>query len=401
MRHRHVVLGLLMAAFFCLMASRLVISPLVPGLIGTYGVSKAAIGLGLTGMWATSAALQLPGGALADRFGSRTLVLSGLGLTAAGSLGLVASSSYLGFVAAVLVLGIGYGLYFPAAAALLAGLFPRPGGALGAHISGGDLSGLVAPVAAVAVATTYGYRPALGLGAAIALPVFVLCAWRLRPGGPPTAASQGAEPRVGGDAARHAAGFARVRRALIAAIRRPSIVYTVAVAAALAFAFQSVISFYPTFLVEHRGLSTGRAGVLFAAIFLIWIAFTPVFGRLADRVGHDGVLSVTLVSLAAGLAIGLVAEGVVILLAVGLMGVGMSWGGVVASRFMANLPAADRATGYGAVRAVYLLLGSAGSVVTGALAGSAGWVTAYGVSVGLLAAAVVALGINRTLRLGL
>jgi uncharacterized protein YaaW (UPF0174 family) len=52
----------------------------------------------------------------------------------------------------------------------------------------------------------------------------------------------------------------------------------------------------------------------------------------------------------------------------------------------------DQASGFGAVRTVFVLLGSVGNAVTGVLAGRVGWPAAFGVVVALLlvAAALVA-----------
>jgi hypothetical protein len=48
-----------------------------------------------------------------------------------------------------------------------------------------------------------------------------------------------------------------------------------------------------------------------------------------------------------------------------------------------------------------MLLAASGSVVVGSLADVAGWPTAYGTVVALLAACLLALGANRALGLGL
>lgn len=75
------------------------------------------------------------------------------------------------------------------------------------------------------------------------------------------------------------------------------------------------------------------------------------------------------------------------------IGLGMSWNGVLTSRFMDAFPAADRSAGFGLVRAMFILLGSLGSVVTGILADEFGWPTAYGLVMGLLCVAMVALAV--------
>ena len=377
-----------MAAFFSTMVARLAVSPIVPQLIDAFSASKGTIGLALTGMWAAYAVTQLPAGLLADRYGERTLVLVALSITTVGGIALVLSPSYLAFAGAVIVIGIGAGVYFPPAASLITRRFDNTGAALGIHISGGDAGGLVAPVIVSAVAVQYDWRTALVVAPATAVPVLVLCGLRLRTGprvAPTSTLRERADPAV-----------------LFGLLARRRVAYTTALATLLMFVFQAVISFFPTFLVEYWGAGTGLAGNLLAAVFLLWIAFMPVTGRLSDAVGHDGILVATTLGMIAGVVLLLVAPTFpVALVGVVFLGVGMSWGGVLASRFMAHLPEADRTTGYGLVRSLYVLLGSTGSVVTGTLAGAAGWQAAYGLLVVVLGVVGLSLVANRTLGLGL
>lgn len=386
-RRRHVTLVLLLGAFFSTMAARLIVSPLVPDLLEAFDVTKAAIGLALSVMWAAYAITQFPAGALADRFGERLLVLIGLVVTAMASLLVALAPSYLTFAVATGAVGVGAGLYFPAAVSLLTRLFENTGQVLGLHISGGDSAGLVIPVVATTIAASSGWRVAIGIAPLIAVVMFALCASWLPRNDERVAPAE--RPPID-------------LRTPVQLLSGQRLMYTTAIAVLLAFTFQAVISFFPTFLVEYWDLSVGRAGVLFTLVFLLWIVFSPVVGRFADAVGEDGVLGVLSVSMIAGIAILLAAPTATISLAgVVLLGVGMSWGGVIASRFMVALPVANRTTGYGLVRSVYMLLGAAGSVVTGVLAEQSGWAAAYGLLVILLSIVALSLLANRTFDLDL
>lgn len=383
-----------MGAFFATMVARLAVSPLVPDVIDAFGVSKTAMGLALAGMWAAYALLQLPGGVLAGRIGERRVIILALLLTGGGSLLLASAPSFTWFVVFSLVLGAGTGLYYPVAASLLTDLFENTGQALGLHISGGDISGLVVPVAAVAVAAQFGWRAGLLLGTAVALPMVLVSAIWIRS----TPSNRTSSPTHQPDRL----AVSEYTRRLWSILSRPSIGYTVALATALGFTFQAVLSFFPTFLVEHWGASQEVAGALFSVMFGVWIVFTPVAGRLSDAVGHDGVLGGAVTGLATGIILVVVVpNGWTGLAGVVLVGVGMSWGGVVGSRFMMLFGDDERTTGYALVRSVYVLLGSTGSIVVGALADMSGWQTAFGLLVLLLALVLLSLGINRGLGLEL
>jgi len=387
-RYRNTVLLLLMGAFFSTMVARLSISPLVPDIIATFQVSKGAVGLALTGMWAAYALMQLPGGVLADRYGERPVILAAIALTGLASALLATSPAYLAFVAFTALLGAGTGLYFPAATSLLTKLYRNTGQAIGFHISGGDSAGLVTPALAVYVGLRYGWHAGLALGAVVALPVLALAAWRIR----------ATPPTHGGRTLREQVDL----RVLARLLTNPAIAYTILLAVILAFTFQATLSFFPTFLVEYWGVSTARASLLFAGLFALWILTSPLLGRLSDVVGRDAVLALATVAMAVGIVLLLtVTAGPLALLGVAFLGGGMGWGGVIASRFMDNLSEEDGSTGYGLVRLVYVLLGSLGSVVTGALADASGWPVAFGLVVVLLLFAGTTLGAVRLLELDL
>jgi predicted MFS family arabinose efflux permease len=179
--HCYTVLSVTVAAFFGTMPGRVVISPLVPDIITTFTVLKTTVGLALTGMWAVFALMQFPAGVLSERFGERAVVLATVASTTLGSLALAVAPSFSTFAVAVLVIGIGAGLFMPAAASLLTKRFVETGQALGINSIGAPLDGLVAPVAATALAAHYGWRVA-PLGVAVfAVMMFIMGGWRVQP----------------------------------------------------------------------------------------------------------------------------------------------------------------------------------------------------------------------------
>lgn len=390
MAGRNEVLGLTVAAFFGTMVARIVISPVVPDVIAAFDVTTARVGLALSGMWAAYALLQFPSGVLAERYGERRLVVAGLALAGAASALLAVAPSFPLFVAVVVFLGLGAGLYFTPATALLTARFERTGLALGVHSTGGQLAGLAAPVAAAAVAARYGWRPALALGAAVALPIAALIAWRVErtsPVRPDASLRDRLDPSL-----------------LASLLRRPPVAYTMVLGVLCYFSWQAYASFFPTFLVTHLGVASGRASALFGVAFAVAVVGLPALGRLSDRVGRDAALAVVFVATAAGYGVFLVGPRpgpVGAALGVVALGLGLSWSGVLHSRFMDQFSASERGTAFGMVRTLGLLLGSTGSVVTGTLADAAGWRVAYGAVALLLAAGAATLGLNRALGLDL
>ena len=371
MQYRYVALALCTLAFTSTMVARLVISPVVPQITAEFAVSKGAVGLALSGMWAAYAVTQFPSGVLADRFGERRVILLAIGLTGAASVLLAAAPSYAVFAVTAVVLGAGAGLHYTVATSFLARHFDQVGRAIGIHVTGGPIAGLVAPVAAAAVGVRYGFRPALLLGAAVAIPVFVLFLHRIKPTPP-------ARPETT-MRSRFEVGPLRTL------LSRREIQYTTVMAIGGAFCWQATASFLPAFLIGYHGQSAATASVLFSAYFVVHGVSQPLLGTLSDRFGRDLIAVTAFGTGIVGYGALVVGTGIAVLLAVPLVGVAMSWGAPVQSRFMDVLSADERAAGFGLVRTVYMTIGALGSVVVGGLSDIAGWSVAFGLLAGLLA----------------
>lgn len=387
-RYRNTVLVLATVAFFATMVARLAISPVVPDITASFGVSTAAVGVALSGMWAAYALAQFPSGVLGDRFGERRIILSAVGLTAIASLLLAVSPTFATFAAFAVALGGAAGLHYSVATTFISKHFENIGRVIGVHVAGGPLAGLLVPVVAAAVATRYDWRTAMLLGAAVATPTFVAFAMRVRPT-EPTRPDQPMRDRF-------ALG------AVVRLLSRPEIAYTTVLAVAGAFTWQATASFLPTFLAERHGLATTTASVLFSLYFVVHGATQPAMGWLSDRFDRDAAASLSM-------GLGVVGYGTLawgsglptFVAGVCLAGIAMSWGAPLQSRFIDKLSAEERGAGFGLVRTVYMLLGATGSVVVGVLADAAGWTAAFALLAAVMAAGFTVLVANRTLGLGL
>ncbi|SNR32343.1 MFS transporter [Halorubrum vacuolatum] len=387
-RYAHTALVLCTLAFTATMVARLVISPLVPAITDAFEVRNATVGLALSGMWLAYALAQFPSGVLGDRYGERAVILTAVGATAVASLLLAASPTIGVFMIFTVVLGAGAGLHYSVATTYLTKQFDDIGRAIGVHVAGGPIAGLAAPPAAALVGARYGWRTGVALGTLVALPVFVLFAWRIRPTEPVRPDQPLRE--------RFATG------PLVDLLSRPSIRYTTVLATLGAFTWQATASFLPTFLEVQGGLSTALSALLFSLYFLVHGGTQPVTGALSDRFDRDtaamltmgtGVLGYGLLVLAGRSDAGLVP----LLVAVLLVGLAMSWGAPVQSRFMDHLSEAERGAGFGLVRTVYMVIGASGSVVVGALADVAGWDAAFGLLALVMAVGMTTLLANRLL----
>jgi MFS family permease len=366
------VLGACTLAFFATMAARLAISPVVPSISDAFAVPNGVLGLALTGMWLGYALAQFPSGLLADRYGERRIILVAVGGTAVASALLALAPSYPVFLGGTAVLGVVAGLHYSVATSLLTRTTDQIGTAIGIHTAGAPVAGVLVPMAAGAVGAWMGWRWALALGTAFAVPVVLLVLYVVRPR-PPVRPKQSVRSRL------------RIGP-LMELLRRPPIARTAGLSAVGMFVWQATASFLPTFFVAHHGYSPATAGTLFSGYFLMQGITQPGIGALSDRIGRDAAASLAIGLGIVGYGLLIVGTGLeTVLLGVGLTGISMGWGAALMPKVMDHLDEHERSAGFGLFRTAYMMLGATGSVVTGFVADFFGWGVAFLGLAGLLA----------------
>lgn len=365
-----------------LLGTRMAYPVLLPYLRAEFGLSLTVAGLLVTILWLGSALGQLPGGMLADRYSERRVMVAGAGLVAlALTFVVVARTPAVLFVATALV-GVGQSLYPIARITILSGIYPdRIGSALRVTMATGDLGQTVLPPVAGLLAAAVAWRAGLGF----VVPLLLLVALALRvvlPAGAPN--EDGADTLSAGHV-----------RDVVRELRRSNLAFVAFILFLYILVWQSFTGFYPTYLVEEKGLASSTAGLLFSVFFAFGVLVKPLAGATYDRVGLRRALVLVLVGPVAGFVLLPFLEGFWALAAVTAVVSTMLGSGAITQSFLSDsIPAEIRGTGLGVVRTTSATLGAAGPVLFGAVADRGYFDEGY-VLLGVITAAVVLL----TLRL--
>ncbi len=251
-------------------------TPLLPFMRDEYHLDYVRSGLIISVFTITYGLSQLPAGWLADRFGTKRLLVAGIVGVALSGILVFFTPGYLLLLACLVLMGLVGGGYHPAAPPLVCATVPPAsrGRALGVHAVGGSASFMVAPLVAAAVAAAWGWRAAyLTLAVpTLLLGLVVYLALRRRspqPATPPPAAE------AGGSLSRAA---------------RQQVTGFIAVSALGNVLTTSAISYVPLLLVDHFQLTEAAAAAILAVIYFTGIWANPLAGYLADRFGRTRLM---------------------------------------------------------------------------------------------------------------
>ncbi|HAF10841.1 MAG TPA: hypothetical protein DCK98_12290 [Chloroflexi bacterium] len=331
--------------------------------------------------------LHRPIGLLADRIGSRTVIVVGLVLTGLVSVALAQAGEYAQLLILLLALGIISGTYHAPAAALIARSFsPRVrGSAMGFHITGGHLSFFAAPLLAAYLATTTGTWRTPYLWFAIVPVVLGVLLWLV--------ASPDRQTRAAADLW---APFREIR----------TVISTIGPLVSLSVAFQVGISamfaFLALYLVDARGISPALAATAFGFTQLLGVIGAPAGGWLSDRLGRRTPILISLGFIGPSVYLLTLVPNELLVIPLVIFGLAFSMRGTATEVLVMDTAPADRR---GAVLGAYYLaaqpIGGIATPIFGAIAGVTGIAAAFsGVGLLLVAMSLVAVVAGRGMRQG-
>jgi MFS transporter, DHA2 family, methylenomycin A resistance protein len=394
---RALVLVVMCVGMFLVLLDVTVVNVTLPSLRADLGAGVGSLQWVVDGYALALATLMLPFGDLGDRRGHKRVVLAGLAVFGAGSLGAGLAPAAGVLVGARIVQGVGAALLLPGTLAVVTRTFPEPAERARAIGIWAAISSLALPaglVAGGALVDGPGWRWAFLVNlpiVAVALPVAAVVVRESRepsarpPDLPGTALAAGllgaATYAIIARSLPAGAFAAALLAALVAAERRvrepmlpPELVRRPAFAAANVVAMVMNLGTLGTlfvltlFLQDVQGRSALDAGVAILPAFALLAVAAPLTGRLVGRIGPRWPMVTGLLIAAAGL--GLLADETLLAASVlwGL-GLGLLTPAVVAAAMGAVEP--DRAGLAAAVNNTARQAGGAiGIAAAGAVAGS-------------------------------
>jgi len=378
------LLATITAAHFSHHVTNSLLNPLLPLIRDAFGLSYAQSGFAVSAFSIAAGLANAPWGMLADRVGSRGVIVGGLFLMGAASVALATAGAYWQLLALLVLLGIVSGSYHGPAAALIARTFSSRmrGTAMGIHITGGHLSFFAAPALAGILATATGTWRTPYIWFAAAPVLFGALLWLVAP--------HVQERAAPGDR------FAAFRE--IGQVFR-DVGPVVSLSIAFQFGIAALLAFLALYLVDARGISPALAAVFFGVPQVVGVVGAPLGGLLSDHFGRRRVMLGGLALM--GPAVFAVTAVPNEALLVALVVFGLLWSmrsTVTETLVMDSAPAGRRATVLGAYYLVNAHVGGIGAPLFGFLAEAVGLATAFSwIGIAFVVLSAVALVIGRRL----
>lgn len=365
-KQNEVVLILVVTTAIVMLGSG-IISPILPLYAQSFGVNVFMVGLMVAAYGIARIFMDIPAGRLADRFGRRTVMISGALLMVVSSLGNAVAGAFWQVVVMRLIQGAGSALYVTAAQTALADLStPRTRGQLlSLHQGSHQIGSTFGPAAGGFLAEFLGLRAPFFAFAGIAA-VAALWAYLRIPETSHQKVSNVLPPTPGtANVHRRDKPSASVVRILLMDV------------SFILIAFISLNNFLghggaqqtilPLYATEYLGLTEGQLGLAMTVIGVGNLITTFMAGWLSDRFGRKTVLVPGTIML--GLSFGLFAVSGnvwVFVLAAALTGIARGFSGSVPAAYAADIAPPGK---FGATLGIYRTFGDIGFAIGPLLAG--------------------------------
>ncbi|PWW43471.1 MULTISPECIES: MFS transporter [Paenibacillus] len=279
---KYIVLVLLFLGWCLGNLDRFVINYAIVGITQDLGLSASAQGVILSSFFLGYAIMQIPGGALADRFGYRKVILVSLFSWSVFTILTGSAWSLFSLIFVRFLFGIGEGSFFPSGSKAIATNFPvnQRSGAMSIMLASGAIMGVVTPIVTGHALVSIGWRNLFYIIGAVGIFITALMFFLLK------------EPAVKSKLADGTSGQ-QPKMSLKAVLKTPMI-WNLFISYFSIYAVNwGLQSWMPTYMVNVRGLDMTQMGVLAAIPALVSIFTMLLSGYVLDRIpaGKDRIIA--------------------------------------------------------------------------------------------------------------
>jgi sugar phosphate permease len=235
-----------------------------------FHMSPTLMGVAASAFFVGYAAMQIPGGLIADKFGARKTITLGVTCWSFFSFLTGRASNLTSLILVRILFGVGEGVHPPAAFKALSAWFPSSerGRASGLVMSSNALGPMIAPMLTATVIGAFGWRSAFYL---ISIPGFLIAFavyWFLRdqPAGAPESRTE------------ESLGFS-------ALVRYKALWYLFFAYMTWDVTWWGFAAWLPSYLLKSRGLTLARTGVVATLPFAAGVAGMLIASYISDRTG--------------------------------------------------------------------------------------------------------------------
>ncbi len=262
-RSRWAILAMFMIAHAINDGFAWVIPPLLPAVREHFGISYAEMGLFLTLFRAFGSWTQIPASYLILFVPPVTVLVGGLIWSSAGMLIASLSSSYAMLIWISAISGIGRATYHPLAMTMLSRIFPREllGRVIGIHLSASNTSNVIAPFLVALLLAQSSWRLPIQVWSLLGIVAGIFLFFFLKIPG---------------------ADFSPRRKKLGWPFFSKSMGIYLTAISLYGISQGGLMTFFPLFLVDHRGFSPGAAAAFYGLMAFSGTVCRPFLGALMD-----------------------------------------------------------------------------------------------------------------------
>lgn len=283
-KHRYTVLMIMFATYLLCYMDRMVMASAIPFIADEFGLSPLEMGGVMSAFFFSYAILQIPGGVLADKFGSRPVLTFGIAWWSIFTAVTGWASSLSSMIAIRVIFGIGEGIFPPAAFKTIASWFPKKevGRANGFMLTTNSLGPALAPLFVSALVVAWGWRSVFF---SLFIPGIIIAAlvWVYVKSSPSESKymSQNELAEYQEDTAEDI--VAAKKLGLSELVKMPLVWWCFLTLFFYNIAFGGIASWLPTYLLKSRGFGITQMGIGASLPFFMGTIGYYISGHLSDK----------------------------------------------------------------------------------------------------------------------